>query len=97
MMVAAQTSRMLLLVLCAAACSPDWVCGIFSWVGELVDWAIAELVKKMDIEGVDSLEDLFIKALEEFGVPVSAAPSANGTCSTGLQHLQHLQHKHAQA
>jgi hypothetical protein len=57
----------------AAAGSPDWVCGVFSVVGDAVDWAINELIKRINIPGVESLEDLFLKAFEGFGVPVSMA------------------------
>lgn len=61
----------LLCSVCVAECSPDWICGIFTLVGQSVDYVTNELIKQMKIPGVETLEDLLIKALEEFGVPVS--------------------------
>jgi hypothetical protein len=47
------------------------VCGLFSWVGDAIDWVVDELIQQLNIPGVDSLADLFLEAFEQFGVPVS--------------------------
>jgi hypothetical protein len=52
-------------------CSPDWACGLFSVVGEGIDFATNKLIAEMQISGVRNLEDLFKKALRELGIPVS--------------------------
>jgi hypothetical protein len=58
-------------------CSPNWVCGLTSWVGIILDWAIDALVKSMNRPDIQGFDQLIFVALEEFGVPVSVAKTLN--------------------
>ncbi|WIA21649.1 hypothetical protein OEZ85_000822 [Tetradesmus obliquus] len=51
---------------------PDYICGLTSWVGIIIDWAIDGMIQAIGDPNITSLEDLFMEALTKLGVPIPA-------------------------